>query len=299
MRIKIALLVATCVALAAPSAMAQAPGAPPLPPPPAGPGMPPGPGMAPLPQAYPPPVWSPPASPPQGFSPQPPMMPPPSMPQPMSTATAPVETPQLQLAGRVGFGIGLYYAPGVGYSNGSGALGALGGLSSFGGSLGIRWWVKERLALFPSLNLSVNHSTIPDVTDGFGNFTRGGSFTSGNIAPALSLGYAVYRGKSTRFLVMGGAGMSYTAQQQIKNIPTSGGDGGTSRYVTAKSLTFNLPFGFALEQFFTSKISASIGAQAPLFEYRSTKLDVADATKSVGANFNGTQLNASIYFYTD
>jgi hypothetical protein len=212
-----------------------------------------------------------------------------------------METPQLQLAGRVGFGLGLYYAPAVRYpSSGAGALGGLGALSSFGGSLGIRWWVKERLALFPSLNLSISHTTIPNVSDGFNNFTLGGSFTSGTIAPALSLGYAVYRGKSTRFVVMGGAGFSYAAQQQTKNIPSSGGSGGqTQRYVTAKSLSFDVPFGFALEQFFTSKISASIGAQAPLFEYRSTKVDIADATKSVGANFDATQLNASIYFYTD
>jgi hypothetical protein len=222
------------------------------------------------------------------------MLPPPSMPQPM--LPPPVEAPQLQLAGRVGFGVGLFFAPRGGSSNS--AVGGVGALSSFGGSLGIRWWVKERLALFPSLTLAINHSTIPNATDGFDNFTLGGSFTSGTIAPALSLGYAVYRGKSTRFVVMGGAGFSYEAEQQTKNIPTQGG-GQTARYVTAKSLSFNLPFGFALEQFFTSKISASIGAQAPLFEYRSTKIDVADATKSVGANFNATQLNASIYFYTD
>jgi hypothetical protein len=224
------------------------------------------------------------------------MLPPPSMPQPM--LPPPVEAPQLQLAGRVGFGVGLFFAPRGGSSNS--AVGGVGALSSFGGSLGIRWWVKERLALFPSLNLSISHTTIPNVSDGFNNFTLGGSFTSGTIAPALSLGYAVYRGKSTRFVVMGGAGFSYAAQQQTKNIPSSGGSGGqTQRYVTAKSLSFDVPFGFALEQFFTSKISASIGAQAPLFEYRSTKVDIADATKSVGANFDATQLNASIYFYTD
>ena len=157
--------------------------------------------------------------------------------------------------------------------------------------------VKERVALFPSLNLSVNHSSIPDDTT-HGNFTKGGSFTSGTVAPALSLGYAVYRGKSTRFLLMGGAGFNYTAQQQIKNIPSLEG-GGVARYATAKSMSFTAPFGFALEQFFTSRISATVGAQAPLFEFRSTKIESADATTSVGANFNGTQLNASIYFYTD
>ena len=66
-----------------------------------------------------------------------------------------------------------------------------------------------------------------------------------------------------------------------------------------KSLSFTVPFGFALEQFFTSRISVVLGAQAPLFAYRSTKVKDADAVTTVGANFNATQLGASIFFYTD
>lgn len=303
MRIRIPLLLSTCLTLVAPSAWAQAPGPLPPAPPPGmvGPGAPPGPAVAlpwqqsapPVPQAYPPPAWSPPGPPqPPVFTPAPPMSPP--------AAPPPAEAPPLQLAGRVGFGLGFYVAPGArSYGASPGALGALGGLASYGGSLGLRWWVRERIALFPSLNLSISHSTIPNQTDEFQRYTQGGSYTSGTVAPGLSLGYAAYRGKSTRFLVMGGVGFNYSASQQIKNIQSSGANGGTSRYVTAKSLSFDVPFGFALEQFLTSRISVTLGAQAPLFEFRSTKVDVADATTSVGANFDATQLDASIYFYTD
>lgn len=66
-----------------------------------------------------------------------------------------------------------------------------------------------------------------------------------------------------------------------------------------KSLSFTVPFGFALEQFFTPRISMVVGARAPLFEYRSTKFGDADAYTTVGANFNATQLDASVFFYTD
>lgn len=216
------------------------------------------------------------------------MLPPAAPPQ----ALPPPEAPPLQMAGKVGFGVGFYVAPG-------GGSGALGGISNFGGALGLRWWAKERLAVLPSLNLSISHTTVPNYTDAGGNYTQGDSFTNGTIAPALSLGYAAYRGKTTRFLIIGGVGFNYTARDQIQTIPTTGSNGGTARYVTAKSLSFNVPFGFALEQFFTPRISVVVGAQAPLFEYQSTKVGAADATTEVGANFNATQLGASIFFYTD
>jgi hypothetical protein len=225
------------------------------------------------------------------------MLPPASPPQ----APPPVEAPQLQIAGRVGFGIGIYAAPGlsIGASSGgaSGALGGLGALS-YGGALGIRWWVKERLVVLPSLSMSITRTSAPSVTDNFGNYTQGSSFTNGAIAPSLSLGYAAYRGKSTRVLLLGGVGFAYSAQGVLQDIPTTDNTR-TSRYVTAKSLSFNVPFGFALEQFFTPRISAVVGAQAPLFEYRSAKIGAAEATSSIGANFSATQLGASVFFYTD
>jgi hypothetical protein len=286
MRIRIAALFFGCIALTAPRAWAQAPGQfSPTPPGMTGPGAPPGPpgmtagpspqpGPQPGPQPYPTPAWSPPG-PPQspGFAPLPPALPPQAQP--------PQEAQPLQLAGRVGFGIGIYVAPGGGSSS---PLGALGGFSSFGGSLGIRWWAKERLAVLPSLSLSINHT--------FGDGIQGDSSTTGTVAPALSLGYAAYRGKTTRFLLIGGVGFSYEVRRLLQGNQTSSDD-------IAKLLSFTVPFGFALEQFFTSRISVVLGAQAPLFEYRSIKVNDQDAITTVGANFNATQLNASIFFYTD
>lgn len=222
------------------------------------------------------------------------MLPPPSPPQGQPSS----EAQPLQVAGRVGFGVGVYVAPGLVGSGATAAAGALGGLQTLGGAVGIRWWVKERLVVLPSLGLSISHTSIPSSTDAFGNFIQGDSLTNGLLAPAVSLGYAAYRGKTTRFLLIGGVGFTYQAQGQLQDIPSTG-NSRTARYVTAKSLSFNVPFGFALEQFFTPRISAVVGAQAPLFEYRSTKLGFTEATTSVGANFNATQLNASIFFYTD
>ena len=310
MRIRIAALFLGCIALTAPRARAQAPGqlppgspspppsmtgpgAPPGPPP----GMMPGPSALPLPQAYPPPPWPQNGLPPSLTSPPPPPPPPPT-----TLPPAAAEAPQLKIAGRVGFGIGIYAAPGLsrGASTGgaSGALGGLGALPSYGGALGIRWWVKERLVVLPSLSMSINRTSAPSATDAYGNYTQGGSFTSGVIAPTVSLGYAVYRGKSTRVLVVGGVGFTYSAQGVLQDIPTTDSTR-TSRYVTAKTLDFNVPFGFALEQFFTPRISAVVGAQAPIFDYWSTKIGAAEANSSIGANFNAAQLGASVFFYTD
>jgi hypothetical protein len=313
MRIKIAALLLGCTALTAPRAWAQAPGqlppgsplppmagpgAPPGPPP----GMTPGPSALPTPQGSPPPTWM-----PQGSSPSTAFaLPPPALPTlpPASAPQAlpPPEAPRILIAGRIGFGIGIYIAPGVissaAQGGASGALGGLGALPSYGGSLGIRWWVKERLVVLPSLSMSITRTSAPSVTDTFGNYTQGETFTSGVIAPALSLGYAAYRGKSTRVLILGGVGFAYTAQGVLQDIPTTDNTR-TSRYVTAKTLGFNIPFGFALEQFFTPRISAVLGAQAPIFDYRSTKIGAAEAATSIGASFNATQLGASVYFYND
>ncbi len=127
-----------------------------------------------------------------------------------------VEAPQLQIAGRVGFGVGIYVAPGINsiaaQAGGSGAAAALGPLPAYGGFLGIRWWVKERLVVLPALSMSITRMSAPSVTDSYGNYTQGESFTNGLIAPALSLGYAAYRGKTTRVLLLGGVGFAYTAQ---------------------------------------------------------------------------------------
>ncbi len=84
----------------------------------------------------------------------------------------------------------------------------------------------------------------------------------------------------------------------LQDIPTTDSTR-TSRYVTAKTLGFNVPFGFELEQFFTPRISAVVGVQAPIFDYRSRRIGAAEATSSIGANFDATQLGASVFFYTD
>lgn len=287
MRIRIAVLLASCVALGAPSAWAQAPGQlPPGPPGMAEPGAPPGPpGMTqPGPMYAPPPVaWSPPG---------PPQVPVYAVPFVPRTDLPPEPPPPpFDLAGRVGFGLGISIAPGLGALGGLGAQGT-GSLAT--GSLGIRWWARERVVLLPQIHLAVSHQTRPTN----GSVFTPNSFTSGTVAPGLSVGYVAYRGHSTRFILSGGVAFSYDVSPLLSESQLGNG-GFITQFVAVKTLSFTVPVGLALEQLLTPRISVVVGADSPLFAYSSQKVADGDATTSIGAEFQATRFSASIFFYTD
>lgn len=243
----------------------------------------------------------------QSFPPPPP---PPGqfMPAPMFNAppaSPPAPEKAIDLKGRVGFGVGLWFAPAAlaaQQSDLGGSAGALGGLGSlgaaFGSTLSIRWWASDRVFLTPSLRLGISHTEDPGTQSPYQQQVTGGSYTNGAFAPALSLGYAAYRGKSTRFLLSAGLSVGYTVQEVVtstldaKNVVTG-------RYEADKRLGFTIPVGLALEQFFTPRISIVVGAESPLFSLAYEQVGSGPTGKSIGLDFSSTRLTGAFVFYTD
>ncbi|WP_437627881.1 hypothetical protein [Sorangium sp. So ce1151] len=298
-----AFLLGLAVACATPVAWGQAPAAQP---PEQGAGVAVGTGMpaaAPAPPApapaWPPPAWPPPAWPPPtttpapGFASTPALAPPPAPRAP--------EAPPLALAGRIGFGIGAWAAPLALLDSRASQLTSLSavGMLGYGGQLGVRLWVSEKVVLSPSLHLSLAHSWVTESAISGSDASEGESVTSGSVAPGLMLGYAAYRGKATRIIVSGGLHFAYSAGQQFalaRNPDTSEDELDASEF---KSVVLAVPAGIALEQLFTPGISIVLGMETPLLSYRSSEMEGQQALATVGADFRSTQLSASIFFYTD
>lgn len=314
MRIEVAVLFGSCVAFAGAPAWSQVPGQPPpgapgapaasVPgaPAPAVPGVPaPGVSGAPVSSAA-PPVVPPPAPPPSDPGPSPPVVaasalppsPPPSAPLAAPPAAAPPAEKPIELARRFGFGFGLWASPLALVGGKSG----LGPSVSYGGALSVVWWASDRVLVAPTLRMGISYTTAPDSASIYGQTVRGSSYTNGTFAPALSLGFAAYRGKSSRFILLGGLGFNYLVDENIVATPLANG-GAEYKYVPVESVSFTVPAGFAFEQFFTPKISLSLGAGASLFSYGYSKTGHDAPSRVVGADFSTAQLNGSIYFYTD
>lgn len=258
------------------------------------------------PPAFPPPVSMPPSSAtPPGLPPSPvwPLPSPqgPPAPLPTSSQLLPPPLPSSEppgLAGRVGFGTGLWVAPGNGFGNSGGSPeGAAGGAAFFGGALSLRCWATDRIVLIPALRLGVSHTSTPDTKGPFGDTVPGMSTTSAVFAPQLVLGVAAYRGKSTRLIVSAGPSFGYgVVPEGTKQLPD-----GSSQPTTdvIKTVTFSMLAGLALEQFFTPRISIVLGVDAPIFAYSSSKVGTDDATTTIGAQFDSTRVSAAVFFYTD
>jgi hypothetical protein len=196
------------------------------------------------------------------------------------------------MAGRVGFGIGLWGAPLALITGQNGA-----GPAAVGASLGVRWWMTERLALLPALYASVQHQETHDTKNDFGEVQKGTSTTSGIVAPSVRVAYAAFSGKTTRLLLAGGGGFSYAVQPNITQHYPDGSPKPPTDDLT--KVGFSVLAGLGIEQFFTPRISIALGVDAPIFSFSSTKSGKDDPTTAVGADFNSTQLSAAVFFYTD
>jgi hypothetical protein len=211
----------------------------------------------------------------------------------------------IDLKGRVGFGVGLWFAPAAlaaQQSDLGGSAGALGGLgalgAAFGSTLSIRWWASDRVFLTPSLRLGISHTEDPGSQSPYQQQVAGGSYTNGAFAPALSLGYAAYRGKSTRFLLSAGLSVGYTVQEVVTYTADSN-NVTTGRYEADKRLGLTIPVGLALEQFFTPRISIVVGAESPLFSLAYEQVGSGPTGKSIGLDFSSTRLTGALVLYTD
>ncbi|WP_437932483.1 hypothetical protein WMF37_25550 [Sorangium sp. So ce291] len=304
---RVASLFGLAVACAAPVAWGQVPDAQPQPPGQGagvavGAGIPAAAPAAPAP-AWPPPAWPPPAWPPPTTAPAPAYGSTPAPGRPLAPPPAPraPEAPPLELAGRIGFGIGAWAAPLALLESRSSQLTGLSGLGQlgYGGQLGLRLWVSEKVVLTPSLHLSLEHSWVPESAISGSTALEGESVTSGSVAPGLMFGYAAYRGKATRIIVSSGLYFAYSAGQRFSMKWNSGTSEDELNASEFKSLALAVPVGIALEQLFTPGISIVLGMEAPLLSYRSSEVEGQPAIATVGADFRSTQLSASIFFYTD
>ncbi|MEJ7729252.1 MAG: hypothetical protein WKG00_08555 [Polyangiaceae bacterium] len=171
----------------------------------------------------------------------------------------------------MGFGIGGWVDP-VGLIGG-GSVG-LSGEATYGTTAALRWWMSERVALMPALRLAISATDGDDAT--------------GTVAPSVSFGFAVYRGKMTRFVLSVGPSFAYVVRDQ----PTSEGP------ERVQALAFSVLGGMGLEHFFTSNISMVVGTESPLFHVSNVTTGARDET-TVGAAFDATRFGAAVFFYTD
>jgi hypothetical protein len=135
--------------------------------------------------------------------------------------------------------------------------------------------MSERVALMPALRLAVS------ATDDGGDAT-------GTVAPSVAFGFAVYRGRMTRFVLSVGPSFAYVVDdQQTAQGPER-----------AKTLAFSVLGGLGLEHFFTSNISIVVATESPLFEVSNVTIGARDET-TLGAAFDATRFGAAVFFYTD
>lgn len=244
---------------------------------------------------------------PQGatlFPPPAPWMSPVQPPPPSFSTTpppaAPPGPPPLQVAGRLGLGLGVWGAPVLlaGSADAAGKSSLLG--AAYGSALGARWWTSERVVVIPSLRLSVDHRDFPAIEEN-GQYaaTPATSQTSAAFAPSVSFGYAVHRGKMTRFLLSAGIGASYAVVPTLSARFRSEDGRLYSQYLKTKTWSISVPAGFSLEQFFTPKISVVLGAEAPLFYYDRSTLAEDEPTDAFGTTLDTTRASASVFFYLD
>jgi hypothetical protein len=150
----------------------------------------------------------------------------------------------------------------------------LSGESNYGPTTGLRWWMSERVALMPALRLAIS--------------TTDGRDATGTLAPEVLFGFAVYRGRMTRFVLSVGPSFAYS----VNDRPASGG------LERAKTVAFSVLGGLGLEHFFTSNISMVVGTESPLFQVSNVTIDRSDEL-TVGAAFDATRFGAAVFFYTD
>ena len=151
--------------------------------------------------------------------------------------------------------------------------------------------------MVPALRMGISYTTAPDSPNYVGETVKGSSYTNGNFSPSVSLGLAAYRGKSSRFILLGGLSFDYQVDETITR--TKVGSTYVSQYEPVESVSFGVPAGFAFEQFFTPKLSISLGAGASLFSYGYTKTGHDAPSRFIGADFSTAQLTGSVFFYTD
>ena len=166
---------------------------------------------------------------------------------PMALAKSPHD-----MTGSLGFGVGVT---------------ANAQLIGTSGTVAIKYWMKDTLALVPSLNFSLTKAM--DTPAGW------------NVAPQLVVLFVPYAATSTRFLIGGGLGFNVT---KVSGAMDTG-------------IGVNVPIQAGVEHFFARWFSMGIAAGSNLFSYQ--RQGIPGNPWTMGFSINTATLLGSLFFYTD
>ena len=156
------------------------------------------------------------------------------------------------MTGSLGFGVGVIANP---------------QLIGTSGTVSIKYWMKDTLALVPSLNFA---------------FTKAMDTPAGwNVAPRVVVLFVPFAATSTRFLVGGGLGFSVS---KVSGAMQTG-------------IGVNVPIQAGVEHFFARWFSMGIAAGTNLFTYQ--RQGIPGTPWSMAFSINTASLLGSLFFYTD
>jgi hypothetical protein len=185
--------------------------------------------------------------------------PPPPAAEPITTTTLPAPMAPMAMAkspndmtGSLGFGVGVTANP---------------QLIGTSGQVSIKYWMKDTVALVPSLDFSLTKAT---------NTPAGW-----NVAPQVVVLFVPFAATSTRFLIGGGLGFSVT---KVSGAMDTG-------------IGVNVPIQAGVEHFFARWFSMGIAAGTNLFSYQ--RLASTGNPWALAFSIDTASLLGSLFFYTD
>ncbi len=187
--------------------------------------------------------------------------PPPPPPPPAAETTSALPAPMAPMAmaksahdmtGSLGFGVGVTANPQLIGTN---------------GTVAIKYWMRDTLALVPSLNFTLAKAM--DTPAGW------------NVAPQVVVLFVPFAATSTRLLIGGGLGFNVSK--------TSG--------AMDTAIGVNIPIQAGVEHFFARWFSMGIAAGSNLFSFQ--RLATMGNPWTMAFSINTASLLGSLFFYTD
>ena len=187
--------------------------------------------------------------------------PPPPPPPPAAETTTALPAPMAPMAmaksahdmtGSLGFGVGVTANPQLIGTN---------------GTVAIKYWMRDTLALVPSLNFTLAKAM--DTPAGW------------NVAPQVVVLFVPFAATSTRLLIGGGLGFNVSK--------TSG--------AMDTAIGVNIPIQAGVEHFFARWFSMGIAAGSNLFSFQ--RLATMGNPWTMAFSINTASLLGSLFFYTD
>lgn len=150
--------------------------------------------------------------------------------------------------------------------------------------VGMRIWASDKVVVRPAFRLSFTNPDVGDTGE-----------TSWELEASTSVGWVVYKGKSTRLVLAPGLRVGFA--HFIEPVRHQDGTELPGRDTTLKS--FGLPASFELEQKVSDRFALVVGARTDVLTLDAVAVRDSAATWSVRAGIETAALAASIVFYTD